>query len=193
MPFHSGYGYYGTGDWLWSIFSTALFIVLVTLAIMLLVRAFSGPRRQGPGPAARPVGAPWWGPGGPGRGVAGPGVTRPAWGTAGNPEAETAERILAERYARGEISEEEYRSRLEVLRQAAAGWARPGPEQQSRQSAAPPVAESPGAVPSTGESPGAVPSTGGSPSGGPPGAVSASASGTDSGSAGQDQRTEEVR
>lgn len=117
MPFHSGYGYYGTGDWLWSIFSTALFIVLVTMAIMLLVRLFSGSRQRGPGPASRPVGGPWFGPG-PG----GSGAARSRWAT---PEAEGAERILAERYARGEISEEEYRSRLEVLRQAGqvGGWA----------------------------------------------------------------------
>ncbi|HWG25468.1 SHOCT domain-containing protein [Actinospica sp.] len=135
MPFHSGYGYYGTGDWLWSIFSTALFIVLVTLAIMLLVRVFSGPR-QGPGVASRGRG-PWFGPG-PGAS----GVTRPGWGAPVTPEAAGAERILAERYARGEISEEQYRSRLEVLRQAAAGWAQPGPPRQ--QPAEPPVPASAG-------------------------------------------------
>lgn len=127
MPFHSGYGYYGTGDWLWSIFSTVLFIVLVTMAIMLLVRLFSGSRQQGPGPASRPVGGPWFGPG-PG----GPGAARSRWAT---PEAEGAERILAERYARGEISEEEYRSRLEVLRQAGqvGGWAQPSTQPQAKQ------------------------------------------------------------
>ena len=126
MPFHSGYGYYGAGDWLWSIFSTALFIVLVTMAIMLLVRVFSGPRRPGPGAAAQ-RGGPWFGPG--------PGASRactPGWGAPVTPEAAGAERILAERYARGEISEEQYRSRLEVLRQAAAGWAQPGPQQQQQ-------------------------------------------------------------
>ena len=128
MPFHSGYGYYGTGDWLWSIFSTVLFIVLVTMAIMLLVRLFSGARQQGPGPASRPVAGPWFGAG-PG----GPGAARSRWAT---PEAEGAERILAERYARGEISEEEYRSRLEVLRQAGqvGGWAQPSTQPQAEQS-----------------------------------------------------------
>ena len=127
MPFHSGYGYYGTGDWLWSIFSTVLFIVLVTMAIMLLVRLFSGSRQQGPDPASRPVGGPWFGPG-PG----GPGAARSRWAT---PEAEGAERILAERYARGEISEEEYRSRLEVLRQAGqvGGWAQASTQPQAQQ------------------------------------------------------------
>jgi putative membrane protein len=129
MPFHSGYGYYGTGDWLWSIFSTVVFIVLVTMAIMLLVRLFSGSRQQGPGPASRPVGGPWFGPGSGGSGAA-----RPRLAT---PEAEGAERILAERYARGEISEEEYRSRLEVLRQTGrvGGWAQPQQQESWRQSA----------------------------------------------------------
>jgi putative membrane protein len=109
MPFHSGYGY-GTGDWLWSIFSTALFVVLVTMAILLLIRLLSGGRRQGPGMVSGPA----WP-------VAGPG---PGHG----PGAQSAERVLAERYARGEISEEEYRNRLEVLRQTgfAAGDTGPG-------------------------------------------------------------------
>ena len=95
MGFHPVYGYYSTGDWLWSVISTALFIGLFVAAIMLVVRVFTGPRQPG---------------------VAG---TRPAWRTS---EAEGAERILAERYARGEISEEEYQGRLEVLRRAASGW-----------------------------------------------------------------------
>lgn len=140
MPFHSGYGYYGTGDWLWSIFSTAVFIVLLTMAIMLLVRVFSGPRRQGPGPVTRPVGGPWFGPGPSAQGAA-----RPGWGPQAA-EGVGAERILAERYARGEISEEEYRSRLEVLRQAGTGWAGaagagPGPQQPVME---PPVTASAG-------------------------------------------------
>ena len=143
MPFHSGYGSYGAGDWLWSIFSTALFIVLVMLAIMLLVRVFAGPRRRGPGMAPR-SGGPWFGPG-PG---ASSSVTRSAWGAPGTPEAEGAERILAERYARGEISEEQYRGRLGVLRQAAAGWAQPGPQQQP---AEPPTPASAGQDPRTEE------------------------------------------
>jgi len=136
MPFHSGYGYYGTGDWLWSIFSTVLFIVLVTMAIMLLVRLLSGARQQGLGPASRPVGGPWFGPG-PG----GPGAARSRWAT---PEAEGAERILAERYARGEISEDEYRSRLDVLRQAGqvGGWAKPQTQPPTQPQAQEPRQES---------------------------------------------------
>jgi putative membrane protein len=99
MLFHSAHGYYGTGDWLWSIFSTALFIGLFVAAILLLVRVFSGPRQPGARPAFGGAG--------------------PAWRS---PEVEGAERILAERYARGEISEEEYQGRLEVLRRASSGW-----------------------------------------------------------------------
>ena len=143
MLFHPMHDYYGTGDWLWSIFSTAVFIGLFVAAIMLLVRIFSGPRQQGPGRAPRSVGGPWYGPG---SGTGGPGgpptaeATRPAWRGA---EAEGAERILAERYARGEISEDEYRGRLEVLRQAASpGW--PTAHQfQPQQAPAQPQTESP--------------------------------------------------
>jgi putative membrane protein len=98
MGFHPMYGHYGAGGPLWSIISTALFIGLLVAAIMLLARMFSGPRQ----PGARP-------------GFAG---TSPAWPA---PEAEGAERILAERYARGEISEQEYQGRLEVLKRAASG------------------------------------------------------------------------
>src|SRR6266568_2722229 len=84
------------------------------------------------GPASRPVGGPWFGPG-----SGGPGAARSRWAT---PEAEGAERILAERYARGEISEEEYRSRLEVLRQTGqvGGWAQPRAQEPRQGSAAEP-------------------------------------------------------
>ena len=113
MGFHPVYGHYGAGEVLWSIISTALFVGLLVAAIMLLVRVFSGPRQPGVGPAGQPVGAaPWYGPGsGSESGV--------------QPGPAGAERILAERYARGEISEEEYQGRLEVLRRAASGWAMP--------------------------------------------------------------------
>ena len=131
MLFHPAHGYYGTGDWLWSVFSTALFIGLFVVAITLLVRVFSGPRRPGVGPVGGPR---WYGPSSGSEPGARPGSggTSPAWRS---PEAEGAERILAERYARGEISEEEYQGRLEVLRRSAPGWAMrqqgPYPPQQS--------------------------------------------------------------
>jgi putative membrane protein len=121
MGFHPVYGHYGAGDVLWSIISTALFIGLFVAAIMLLVRMFSGPRQPGVGSTGRPFGVPpWYGPAsGSGSGVQ-PGSV--GTGPAGHaPEAQGAERILAERYARGEISEEEYQGRLEVLRRAAPG------------------------------------------------------------------------
>ena len=131
MLFHPAHGYYGTGDWLWSVFSTALFIGLFVVAITLLVRVFSGPRRPGAGPVGGPR---WYGPSSGSEPGVRPGSagTGPAWRS---PEAEGAERILAERYARGEISEEEYQGRLEVLRRSAPGWAMqqqgPYPPQQS--------------------------------------------------------------
>ena len=118
MGFHPMHDYYGTGDWLWSIFSTALFIGLFVASIILLVRVFAGPRRGVAGP--RTMGAPSWY--GPGPGSTGSG----AWQTP-EAQAEGAERILAERYARGEISEEEFRSRLEVVFEARSGWERQGP------------------------------------------------------------------
>lgn len=115
MPFQPVHHYYSysAGDWVWSIFSTLLFIALIVLAVTLLVRVFGGPRRGafGHGPVSRAVpGQPaWYGPapGGPWRAAM---------------QADSGERILAERYARGEIAEDEYLSRLEVLRQAAAGY-----------------------------------------------------------------------
>jgi putative membrane protein len=49
----------------------------------------------------------WGGPWGPRAGAYG----GPGWSPSGSAEA-----VLAERYARGEVTEEEYRARLEVLR-----------------------------------------------------------------------------
>lgn len=85
-----GYGF--TMGWAWLFW--ALVIVGIVLLGILAVRAFSGGitrpgtgRGPGPGP----------GPDGPARG----------------PSA--ARRILDERYAKGELSAEEYRERLKVL------------------------------------------------------------------------------
>jgi hypothetical protein len=82
---------------------------------------FAGARRGGVGGAGavgRPVAGPWYGP------PTGAGLHTAA-------EADGAERILAERYARGEIAEDEYRARLGVLRQASApgGWPAQQPPQ----------------------------------------------------------------
>ncbi len=118
MLFHPVHYYYSAGDRLWSIFSTLLFIAVVAFAIMLLVRAFSGPRHGMPS---------WYGPaGGPGTPAEPAGMTTRA---AADPAAQRgqgepfgAARILAERYARGEISEQEFRERADVLRQTVTAW-----------------------------------------------------------------------
>ncbi|MCQ6271915.1 SHOCT domain-containing protein [Pseudarthrobacter sp. R1] len=80
-------GYGSMMGWAW-LFWLLLIIGIVLLGI-LAVRAFSGGRTN------RGEGS---GPGGPG----------PA-------DVSTARRILDERYARGDITTEEYRERLEVL------------------------------------------------------------------------------
>lgn len=112
MLFHPEYHYYSAGDWLWSIFSTVLFVGLCVAAIVLLVRVFAGPRPGRFGATGGPVPGRWYGPG--------PGPGRPMWRTTA---AVGGEQILAERFARGEISEEEYRARLDVLRSSAPDWA----------------------------------------------------------------------
>lgn len=203
MPFHPVHYYYSTGDWLWSIFSTLLFVALIVAAVIIVARSISLARHVGPGASDRSLGGPasWSGPvegGGRAAGWSGdprasaaaaepmagnaPGATTTTTGTTsgttttagtvtgaapggigayGNgpigadstgTAAATAdpagtdfgtyagaasgtvagERILAERYARSEISEEEFRSRMEVLREAALAW--PAPDR----SAAPP-------------------------------------------------------
>ncbi len=76
MPFHPAYGYYGTGDWLWSIFTTVLFVGVFVAAIVLLVRVFAGPRHGRFGATGRPVGGPWYGPG------SGSGRAAPTWSDA---------------------------------------------------------------------------------------------------------------
>ena len=148
MLFHPAHYYYSAGNWLWSIFSMLLFIAFVVFAIILLVRAISGPRHgvTGPGMGSisairRPHGtssryglagvpcasAASAGSGAsvvPGTFVASGMTTGAATDAAqgGQGEAFGAARILAERYARGEISEQEFRERTEVLRQTIAGW-----------------------------------------------------------------------
>jgi len=127
MLFHPEHYYYSSGDWLWSIFSTVLFVGLCVAAIVLLVRVFAGPRAGRFGPTGRPVQGRWYGPG--------PGPGRPMWRTTA---AGGGEQILAERFARGEISEEEFRARLDVLRSSAADWAAQPPQAQAQQQQQPP-------------------------------------------------------
>lgn len=80
----------GMGGWGWGLmtFSSLLFLGLVVLVVVLLVRYFSRTGQQAPG----------------------------GWRAAGPPPA-SPEQLLAERYARGEIDDEEYRRRLAVLRE----------------------------------------------------------------------------
>ncbi|MFP8883892.1 SHOCT domain-containing protein [Streptomyces mangrovi] len=85
MMFWNGHGVSG---WEWFAMSAGmiLFWVLVITAAVLLFRALDRPRQSPRAPQ---------GPGAPG--------------------GSSAERLLAERFARGEIDEEEYRGRLAVL------------------------------------------------------------------------------
>ena len=136
MLFHPEHYYYSTGDWLWSIFTTVLFVGVLVAAIVLLVRVFAGPRHGRFGATGRPVGGPWYGPG-PGPG---PGPGRTVWRT---PAASGGKQILAERFARGEISEEEYRVRLDVLRRSAADWAAQAPPPPQAEAQQPPPAQEP--------------------------------------------------
>lgn len=89
---HEGLGW---GGWLlWVLVMVALW-ALVIMAVVWLVRSF---RNRGPVTAQRVVNLP----GGP-----------PAWRAGGTA---SAEQILAERFAHGQIDANEYRERLGVLR-----------------------------------------------------------------------------
>ncbi|WP_066979345.1 SHOCT domain-containing protein [Streptomyces sp. NRRL F-4489] len=130
MMFWYGHGGGGWG-WLAAMIGMVLFWALVITVGILVFRALA---RPGP-----PVGDeqarrfPGWHPG-----------TQPGTPAAGPPGPE---QILAERYARGEIEDEEYHRRLSVLRTsshggaghggAAAGPGAPGGEAGPGQAAAP--------------------------------------------------------
>ena len=112
------YGYQIGWMWLWGVFLLAGIVVLVILAIRLLT---GGTRHDGPGPHA---------PGGPGShapgqypppGQDGPPGSDPSAPTASPPAPgatsgrSPARLILDERFARGEITVEQYRENLKVL------------------------------------------------------------------------------
>lgn len=101
------------GGWGWIMgLSFIVFWVLVAVAIFALVR-FAGRSGQRPFPPYRGFG------GGPGpSGQAGP---------APGPMAGTPEQILADRFARGDIDEKEYRQRMSVLREEAGPGGPAGP------------------------------------------------------------------
>ncbi len=95
------------GGFFWpGLVSSVLFWVVVAIAIVALIRYLTRHDRPWGGPAFRPGPPPPFPPG---------------------PAAMTPEHILAERFARGEIDEQEFRSRMAALREHAQGPA-PGPE-----------------------------------------------------------------
>ncbi|MBS1698777.1 MAG: hypothetical protein JST25_10300 [Actinobacteria bacterium] len=91
--------------WPLVIIGPLMFLIIVGLLIALLVR-----RRGGDGPSGP---AAWQAaPGAPGA-TGAPGAQLPSSGTA---QSRSAEQILADRFAKGDVDETEYRARLEVLR-----------------------------------------------------------------------------
>ncbi|MFF4604801.1 SHOCT domain-containing protein [Streptomyces sp. NPDC001339] len=93
MLWDGHWGGYDHGGWGWFAMSISmlLFLALIVLVVLLFFRAFS-----------RGGSAAFW--------------ERPAPPGAPGPGRANAEQILAERFARGEIDEEEYHRRLATLR-----------------------------------------------------------------------------
>lgn len=102
----------GGGGWGWALgLGSLMFWVVLALAIVALVLYFTrGGRRPLP---------PYQGYGTPGP------HAQPGPGPAPSHPAPNPDQILAERFARGEIDEEEFRQRLGTLRATAPGAASP--------------------------------------------------------------------
>lgn len=83
-------GGWGVGDWLLMGFGMLLFWVVLVALVVWVVRGTHTPRVSGYGGGVR--------------------MDRPA-----EPTRPTAREVLDERYARGEIGDEEYRSRRDAL------------------------------------------------------------------------------
>jgi putative membrane protein len=105
-------GYYGDGFglmWLWGL----LLLVGIGVLVLLAVRLFTGgTSRSGPGQTggAAPYGAPPYSP--PGTPPGGPGLQ----GGPGVPGGKSQARlILDERFARGELTADQYRENVKVL------------------------------------------------------------------------------
>ncbi|MFI2205564.1 SHOCT domain-containing protein [Streptomyces sp. NPDC020192] len=96
MMFWYGHGMNGWG-WFVMLLGTVLFWVLIIAVGILLFRALARPAR--------------------------PGAEYHTWQR--TPPVSGPEQILAERYARGEIDEEEYRRRLATLRESPPGASGP--------------------------------------------------------------------
>jgi putative membrane protein len=106
------YGYQVGWMWLWGVFLLAGIVVLVILAVRLLT---GGLRHDGPGapPGPGPHAPRQYPP--PGQGGA-PGPYPPPNAAPGSPPGRSPARlILDERFARGELTVEQYRENLKVL------------------------------------------------------------------------------
>ncbi|MGV0994226.1 MAG: SHOCT domain-containing protein [Mycobacterium sp.] len=84
---HHGYGGWGWGSWILTAMVLTLFFALVITAIVAAVRYLGGPGHHH-GPGAHGV-----------------------------PPGRRPEELLAERFARGDIDDEEYRRRVALLRE----------------------------------------------------------------------------
>ncbi|WP_329561648.1 SHOCT domain-containing protein [Kitasatospora sp. NBC_01266] len=104
--YHHGAGIGGWHAGFW-IFSVGGFLLLAALVVLIVMVARLAANRHhmaaGGAPMSGPAGGGW-----PGR------------------SGGEAERILGERYARGEIDEEEYQRRLRMLREPGGGPGGPG-------------------------------------------------------------------
>lgn len=117
---HPGmHGPWGGGAWWFLLIPLFWFVVIVVLAAIFgrrwRRRAWEHRAAYGYGPVVGAGFGPGYGPGhgqayGQGAGAAGP------WGWGQNQAVVAAEQTLAERFAKGDIDEVEYRARLEVLR-----------------------------------------------------------------------------
>ncbi|BCW69253.1 SHOCT domain-containing protein [Arthrobacter sp. NicSoilB8] len=112
-----GYGYEFGWMWLWGVFLLAGIVVLVILAIRLLTGGIShdGPGRghlPGPGPQGQ---YPPPGQGTPAGSFPPPPPSSPNAPPISPPGRSQARMILDERFARGELTVEQYRENLKVL------------------------------------------------------------------------------
>ncbi|MFD8482749.1 SHOCT domain-containing protein [Kitasatospora sp. NPDC059673] len=108
MYWHRGYYHHGGWSWVLPGITFMLFVLLVIVVLVALWRASSTNRTGGT-------------------------TGGPRWGSAPQGRAPEAERVLAERLARGEIDVEEYRHRLAALRGEPGGDSPPsGPDEPGK-------------------------------------------------------------
>ncbi|MFE7492499.1 SHOCT domain-containing protein, partial [Kitasatospora sp. NPDC057541] len=105
MRYWNGHGYgHGFGGWGLGLMALGLLLVVLALVAVAVVLVRQS---RAPGPPSK------------GAWVAGP--PGPPGPPAGAPSGPLPEQVLAERFARGEIDAEEYRHRLDVLRETGGG------------------------------------------------------------------------